>query len=155
MKRETFLILAIVFLVLLNLGTLGFLFSKRYIGGGGPRKPDKLIIEGLKLNDGQKLQFENLKKDHRSQINDIEKGEKAYHKAYFDLLKTASSDSLMIDSVIKSLSKAKYEKDIATYKHFQKLRLMCEPKQQILFDSLVDEMGKILMHLPAKNKRRE
>ena len=155
MKRETLLILAIVFLVLLNLGTLGFLFSKRYIGGRGPRKPDKLIIEGLKLNDAQKSQFEVLKKEHRSQINEIEKGEKVYHKAYFDLLKAASKDSLTIDSVIKSLSNAKYQKDLATYKHFQKLRLMCEPQQQILFDSLVDEMGKILMPIPANKKRRE
>jgi protein CpxP len=155
MKRETLLILAIVFLVLLNLGTLGFLFSKRNFGGRGPGKPDKLIIEGLKLNDGQKLQFENLKKEHRSQINDIEKGEKSYHKAYFDILKSASTDSLAIDSIIRSISNAKYNKDLATYKHFQKIRLMCEPQQQILFDSLVDEMGKILMHLPAKNKRRE
>jgi Spy/CpxP family protein refolding chaperone len=155
MKRETLLILAIVFLVLLNLGTLGFLFSKRYIGGRGPRKPDKLIIEGLKLNDAQKSQFELLKKEHRTQINEIEKGEKAYHKAYFDLLKSASTDSLTIDSVIRSISNAKYDKDLATYKHFQKIRLMCEPPQQILFDSLVDEMGKILMHVPANKKRRE
>ncbi len=155
MKRETLLILAIVFLVLLNLGTLGFLFSKRYIGGRGPRKPDKLIIEGLKLNDAQKLQFDDLKKEHRSQINDIEKGEKVYHKAYFDLLKSASTDSLTIDSVIKSISNAKYHKDLATYKHFQKLRLMCEPNQQILFDSLVNDMGKILMHMPQNKIRRE
>lgn len=155
MKRETLLILAIVFLVLLNLGTLGFLFSKRYIGGRGPRKPDKLIIEGLKLNDTQKLQFEVLKKEHRSQINEIEKDEKAYHKAYFDLLKSASTDSLTIDSVIRSISDSKFNKDLATYKHFQKLRLMCEPQQQILFDSLVDEMGKILMHMPSQKKRKE
>lgn len=155
MKRETLLILAIVFLVLLNLGTLGFLFSKRSIGGRGPRKPDKLIIEGLKLSDDQKLQFEALKKEHRSQVNDIEKGEKAYHKAYFDLLKSASTDSLRIDSVIKSLSNAKYQKDLATFRHFQKLRLICEPQQQVLFDSLVDEMGKILMHMPGNKKRRE
>ena len=32
---------------------------------------------------------------------------------------------------------------------------MCEPQQQILFDSLVDEMGKILMPIPANKKRRE
>lgn len=154
MKRETLLILAIVFLVLLNLGTLGFLFSKRYIGGRGPRKPDILIIKGLKLNEEQKSQFESLKKEHHSQINEIETGEKAYHKAYFDMLKSAEADSLKIDSVIKSISNAKFKKDLATYKHFQKIRLMCEPQQKILFDSLVNEMGKILMHIPDNRKRK-
>lgn len=154
MKRETILILSIVFLLFLNLGTLGFLFSKRYKVGRGPRKPDKLIIEGLRLNEMQKIQFEALKKEHRSEIIEIEKNEKNYHKSYFELLKKESSDSVLVDSVIKSLSIAKYQKDLATFRHFQKLRLICTPSQKILFDSLVDEMGKILMHIPAPNKQR-
>ena len=154
MKKEKILSIAVVMLLLLNLGTLGFLY---FNNGQGAKnrpenyKPDKLIIEGLKLNEAQVAQFEIIKKEHREQIIKAEQSEMLSKELLFDLLEQDNIDQTTTDSLIEQLSQLKKSKDKATFEHFLKLKAICNKEQIPLYNKVIEDIAKILMRSPKGN----
>jgi protein CpxP len=149
MKRETLLTLTVCALLIINIGTLAYLIAgKRDERPRGNKVVDKLIIEGLKLNETQIDQFEELKHDHRSQINEVERKERKLQKAYFELLQQAQPDHAVADSVSHLLGAIQQEKLQITFDHFSDLRGICNSEQKVLFDSLIADISRALMMAP-------
>lgn len=147
MKKEKLLTIAIVALLILNLGTLGFLFmshGKPPMGRPGGKPVDAIIIEGLKLNENQIAQFEDLKHEHHSQMMRLQETDKNLHETYFALLKTSNPDLKQETNLRQQLANLDQEKDSITFDHFKKLRGICNPEQQQRFDSLIDEILRAL-----------
>lgn len=149
MKKETLLIVLVALLVVLNLGTLGFLLlgNSRH---PHPPRPDKLIIERLELSQEQIVAFEALKKEHRSGINALNQQSKVLYQSYFAILKQDQPNLAQADSIEQLLAQVQAQKDSVTFDHFIKLRALCQPQQKPLFDGLVDELGDILVRQPPK-----
>lgn len=146
----------VVALLVLNLGTLGYLFWSGRPGAGGPQhppRPDKLIIERLKLDDAQIETFEGLKHEHHSGIVRLNKKSKTLYESYFALLKTETPDLPSADSIERLLGAVQQQKDSITFDHFIKLRQLCNADQKPLFDDFVDELGEILSRQPGPGKR--
>jgi hypothetical protein len=59
MRKETLLTVAVIALLLLNFGTLGFLLFRRppHPPGGGPGGLDRRIVETLQLDAAQQQRF--------------------------------------------------------------------------------------------------
>lgn len=147
MKRETLLTASVVMLLLLNLGTLGFLFlSGRGAEGAhgmreqGPGKPDQLIVEGLKLDDAQIAKFGELKREHHEAIMALDEKDQALHDTYFSLLKTDAPDSGKIANTESEMGQIDAEKNKVTFDHFRKLRNMLRDEQKQKFDQLINDM---------------
>jgi protein CpxP len=158
MKKETFLVLVIIALLLLNLGTLGYLFMQQQrqthnFPHHQPPRPDKLIIERLQLNDNQIEQFEESKFKHRSNIIKLEQEAAQLHAAYFSLLKQPKYNYTEADSFQQLLAQNQIEKDSVTFLHFEELKAICTEKQIPLFYNLIEEIGEILTTQPPKRKR--
>lgn len=146
MKKERLLTIAVIGLLLLNAGTLLFLVMGNTSKPGENQRPDQYIIERLKLDESQQIEFEKLKHEHRAQVVAIEEQVQQKRKEFFSQLRTATPNQQLADSLALQISALQKEKDMATFIHFSKLRALCTPKQQEVFDTFIDEIRKRLEH---------
>ncbi len=157
MQKDRFLILVIIILFVLNLFTLGYvLFELRpppppEMRGKDPDsrgpdrreqgRPDELIINRLKLNGDQIKKFEDLKKEHRGQVDSIQFSSRRLHDDYFGLLKSPVLDTAKANTLLEQISMNQKMLDRATFSHFEKLRAICDNDQKELFNRFIDEIA--------------
>jgi protein CpxP len=146
MKKEILLPVVILTLLLINAGTLSFLFlqkNEKTISTGN--RPDTLIIEGLRLDSLQITKYKGLKHEHAYSIMEVGHRERLVQLEFFELLKSSKPDRAKLDEVFWELSEFKQQKDRITFMHFHKIRKLCRKEQKIVFDSLINEIAMILM----------
>jgi hypothetical protein len=110
-------------------------------------QPRQLIIEKLKFDETQILQYDELIKDHQKSIQALDK---QIHRTKSKLISQLKVDSLssnedLIISEIASLHK-KIEK--THMNHFREIKKICNPNQALKLDSI--DLNKIFF----KRKRR-
>jgi len=163
MVKDKFLYLLITALFVLNLCTLGYIvFERNNIPHGmnereheepldidpgkqeknRPGRPDKLIIEKLKLNEEQIKQFEVMKKEHRIHINMLQDSSRVYHDEYFGLLKNSKTDTIKANTLLAKIAQNQIEIDKITYSHFEEIKAICDPTQKELFSSFIDGIAR-------------
>jgi periplasmic protein CpxP/Spy len=145
MKKESFYTIIIILLLVLNFGTLSFIWLHRGPGGSPHDGPDHLIFEKLKLDNKQKGQFEILKHEHHSQMLIIQEESSKLHQQLFDLLKKEPVDTSLRNNVIRKLAQNNYQKELVTFQHFQKLRGILNPDQIDNFDDFVQDLSRHLL----------
>lgn len=160
MEKDRFLIIVIIILFVLNLFTLGYVIIGREghsppdiekVGPRGPGdmdpnrknpgRPDEVIINRLKLNKDQVLQFENLKDEHRKQTEDLQFASKKLHDEYFGLLKSDTPDTVKASQLLVELGKNQQQLDKVTFEHFRKIKDICDKDQKQLFNTFIDEIA--------------
>lgn len=148
MKTTNFYIIVIVALLLINTGTLAYLFIGRNGHPDGPPrgKPvDHLIVERLQLTPAQQQQFDMLKHEHHEHMLEWQEQSSRLHSALFALLKNNGRDTIAIDSFLQLIAANDRKKEMATYEHFEQLRGILTPAQQPAFDGLVEEISQRIM----------
>ena len=149
MKKETLLTTAVIALLLLNFGTLGFLFFRRppHPPGTGPRQLDRQIVETLALDAGQKGKFEQLKLAHHEQMRNSDRDYRQALENYFSLLKSETILSAQQDSLQAILSQIQQERAKVTFQHFKDLKTLCTPEQQKNFVALLPDLMQVILPL--------
>lgn len=154
MKKESLLITLIVLLLVLNFGTLAFLFfSGREhhhappFGKGGPAQ---MIIKELSLDEQQQDKFSNLREQHHSSMALLDKELEETAKSYLN--KLVSTDTSDVDSLRQAIGRLEMQRASVTYQHFKDLRSICNAEQQEKFDALLPELFRILT-MPPPPKR--
>ncbi|MCW5909172.1 MAG: periplasmic heavy metal sensor [Chitinophagales bacterium] len=148
MKRETLLTVAVVALLLLNAGTLGFLWLGKmpHHPPPHPRPPiDQIIIEGLELDRSQQEKFEELKHEHITAMRALDKEYDKAVEEYFYLLR---SDTTGVTARLASESRIgqiQTQRAQVTLEHFRKVKEMCTPEQQTKFDSIIPKLVQIMI----------
>lgn len=144
MNKLRFLTWTVILLLLLNAGTLIYLLmSKRTETDQRPPRGEgasKFIIEQLKLDDKQQLQFAELRHQHQEIIRRIQDQDRSLHDEYFNLLKTDTPDKAKADSISLLIAKQRSAIEAATFEHFLQLRRLCNDDQKKLFDATIDEI---------------
>jgi periplasmic protein CpxP/Spy len=147
MSREKFLMLAVAFLFLLNLGTIGFLYVNR------PRPPHELfrvIIQDLNLDEQQQIRFLTLRDQHRSTMDRLDQEFAGILENYLQLLNEPQSPLVRRDSLENALAAVEKQKAAVTLKHFREVKALCRPDQLQNFEQLVPALSRVL--LPPKNQ---
>lgn len=145
MNKQRFLWVTIILLLLLNLGTLAWLFFSQNKPGGGrpPAGAADFIVEQLQLDQQQQEQFRELRQQHRAIIRKVLEEDKRLHDSYFSLLKTDNPDKRMADSVAALMAEQRSRIEAAAFDHFAQLRKICrDEKQKKLFDETIDEIAR-------------
>ena len=152
MDKIKLLTVTVIALLLLNLGTLGFLLLQRQdrpMGRPGMhREPKEIIIERLHFDASQQRQYEELIHAHRKAITEIEdQARETKNRLYLYLLKS-QPDTAAEDSLIGVL--ANYQKQIETthFKHFQDIKKICHPDQLEAYNDLTTELSRIFSKPP-------
>lgn len=153
MKQQRLLWIAVILLFLMNAGTLFFLFSgkdKGSPGPGGNRAFDERVISVLQLNETQQQQFNDMKRQHHQKMMQLDEAMKEPFEKYFSLLKQATPDTMLKDSLERVITGIYLQKVQSTYDHFNELKNSCTPEQQKQFATLIPGLMQVISPRPPK-----
>lgn len=149
MNRIKLLSIAVIGLLLINLGSLAFIYFSSQgpmrMGHRPPRHseegPKKIIIERLDLDEAQQTAYEATIKEHREKRRELTQRNHHLHDQLFALLKTPLLNLAMKDSLMAEIAANQKNMDDLNFSHFQKIRSLCKEDQVKKFDDLVDDLG--------------
>ncbi len=157
-QKPKILTFVIIGLLVINLGTLAFLWFHR------PARPDHMTMplremmdnkhthgfleDQLNFNDKQRDDLNKLKDEHHKQMADIQKSIKDLKDNLFEQLKVTPVDSAKINSIASSIGEKQKEIELVTFYHFQKVRALCNEEQKGKFDNIFKEIIK-MMEMPG------
>jgi len=139
MTKNRFYILLILVLLALNGIIIGkIIFWNRPVH----QEPREIIIEQLDLNEQQVSNYDKLIREHRAAIRQKDRALRQLKDSLYRQLRDPASDPGP-DSLISRISTIQREIEFIHYRHFQDIRTLCRPDQQIHFNELVNELGEL------------
>lgn len=138
MTRTRLLSISVVVLVLLNIATLGVLTLREapHPEHREHEGPKAIIIERLKFDDGQVASYEELIRDHRSRIDELDKHMMELRGRLYEVNYGQSADS-----IIYLIGEKQGEIERVHTDHFSRIRALCRPEQLPLFDALTKDLA--------------
>ncbi|MBS1771784.1 MAG: periplasmic heavy metal sensor [Bacteroidetes bacterium] len=156
MSKDGFYKVVVIALLLLNIGTLGYLWQsgkqgeERRHGGPGPAP---FIIEKLQLDDSQKAQFEKLRDAHHERTEQLRHESAQLHDALFSMLKNDVIDSAAVDSLNKLILVNVQQKEALNFNHFKELKSILKPEQYKLYDEFIEQIARQFAPPPPPGRR--
>lgn len=145
MKKEHFYTIVIIILLLLNLGTLAYLWTGRENNPPHypmpPDSPDAIIINELQLDDVQVAQFQAFKHRHRKSTDSVQRIIRGIQKELFGLVEHDTMDIPKRDSLLTAIEQCESAKHLITIEHFHEIRSVLRLEQKTLFNDLMDDIG--------------
>jgi len=161
MNRTKLLTIAVIGLLLVNLGTLAFLFLQKghhpphmpMHGPGGPdgpgprgEGPKRIIIERLNFDDAQQKQYESIIEEHRTKMHELNEEGRDLHNELFAQLKENAIDTVKKNLVITKIAGNQKALDELNFDHFQKIKAICKGDQLEKFNGLVQDLTHLFGH---------
>jgi Spy/CpxP family protein refolding chaperone len=147
MSKRKLLSIAVIGLLLLNLGLIGFLFLRKPMrppGAGGlplgQEGPKQIIIEKLAFNPEQAARYEELIKEHQEKVKVLDQEIKATKNALYQTLTEETPTEK--DSLINRMATLQKEIETVHYNHFAAIRKICTPEQMENYKELTSELAR-------------
>ncbi len=140
----------IILLVAMNLATMAFMWFNR---PGRERPGDKaqaaaFLTRELNLNPAQQDQYQKLRQEHRAKLNVLNERDRVLHKRFFDLLSLETADSISVEALASALAANRKEMELVTYEHFDMIKKLLNPDQQMKFDSIFQDVIQMVLPPP-------
>lgn len=142
--------IAIAVLLLLNVGTLFFLWSHRPPSPEA-RGPFQFLVKATEMDEAQQATYRTLRDAHRTSMDAYRKQNSQIRSQMFELLKQHPANDPAVTQLLDSLTSVKREEEILTYEHFRRVREICRPDQQSKFDAAIVEA---IQSMPPPRPRR-
>lgn len=152
-QKNNFLVLLIVALLLINLGTLGYLFyTSRQLpppplqdlrAPGQDQRPPPIshrLKEPLQLSDAQAVAIDSV---HFGHIQRMDSLDNIFHEAmtdYFQLLTKGNYTRMERDSLLARMSAINANKADDAFSNFEHIRNVLNPEQKELYLKLLPEI---------------
>jgi flagellar basal body-associated protein FliL len=102
--------------------------------------PAEFLIRELQLDSGQQVQLEILRAAHKDAAVALRNQMKDAKQLFFALIKQPGATDSEKQAAAKAVSNV-YEKiDLLTLNHFTKIRALCNARQQIRFDAIIEQL---------------
>jgi periplasmic protein CpxP/Spy len=153
MDNSRFLKIVIVVLLIINIATLAFLWTAPMRHGPPPMRGEDVagfLSRELNFTPEQQKQFEELRKEHHDNIDNIRQQDREMHDKFFDLLCTNPVDSAFVGQMADSMSGFRKQIELLTFYHFQKVRGICTAEQQKKFDEVIDDALRMMAPKPQR-----
>lgn len=153
MNKTKVLVFAVIALVTLNFGILGFLFlSKNNDGPRGRKMPREIVIEKLHFDKNQIEAYDKTIKIHQEDIRNLDDSIRSTKNELYQLLNSDTIDSVQKNSLFLKL--ANYQKQIETthFNHFLEIKKLCKKEQLSDYKNLTEELSKLFSH-PRRPKQ--
>ncbi|MDP3558203.1 MAG: hypothetical protein Q8T03_12590 [Bacteroidota bacterium] len=144
MNKTRLLGIAVISLLLINLGILAIMFFKH---GPPPmdkmahgERPKKIIIERLKFDAEQQKQYEVIITEHKTKTKELTKKSRDLHDDLFSLLINNTIDKTISDSLIQTIANNQKAIDNLNFEHFQKIKAICKNDQIERYNNFVLEL---------------
>jgi protein CpxP len=160
MDKIKLLTIAVITLLVLNLGTLGFLLFSApnkqhplHAGGfEGRPKPREIIIKKLDFDTNQIKQYDERIAWHRQNIRAVEDDIRNSKNELYLLLNSSPVNEKAKDSLILALSNDQKRIESIHFQHFQDIKKICTPKQLDLYKELSEELSKLFSKPPRPER---
>lgn len=146
MNKTKLLSIAVIGLLILNFGTLAFLFLRAPSHPNHPpmgEGPKQLIIERLNFDTEQQKQYSLLVDEHRSKMRGLNKASREMHDELYSQLKNTIIDKANVDSIIQKISENQTALDNLNFDHFQKIKTICKTDQLDRYNALVEDLTQL------------
>jgi hypothetical protein len=158
-KKNRLLIVIVAVLVILNLVTVSsilFLHKTPDPGLKGRRGSGAVtafIERELEFSPEQKIQYLQLREEFLKKAGNILKEQHERKRSFFDLLKDKSNSQTEIRQKATEVGEDEIDLTMALFEHFQAVRALCTPTQQQKFDTILDQVLR-MMH-PSRSGRNQ
>ena len=151
MEKTKLLTIAVIGLLVINLGTLGFLLLSEK-GHRPPKEgrpePKEIIIEKLHFDEAQQKDYAKLIKWHRGEITKLDGNiREAKNELYSQLLQPETNLKAK-DSLISVINLNQKQIEQTHFKHFEDIKKLCHKNQMDDFNDLTEELGRIFAPKP-------
>jgi periplasmic protein CpxP/Spy len=142
MNKEKLLSWAVIGLLLLNLGTLGFLFFRP--GPMPPMGPPKremmlqYLSEGLGFDDQQKAKMHKITREHSHKMDSLRNAMKTARHNLFANLKNGD------DSSAEHIGSLQTAAEREAFRYFRALRGVARKDQEAKFDDIIQDAMRML-----------
>ncbi len=149
MEKSKLLTIAVVFLLILNFGTLGFLLFSGAKDGffrqhhEGDREPRQIIIHELHFDKNQTIAYDKCIQLHRGEIRNIQDSIRNTKNELYLLLNQKSINTVKKDSLILILGHLQQEIEATHFNHFLNIKKLCNKNQLHDFEALTQELSRI------------
>ena len=109
----------------------------------------EFLTHELKLDAAQQEAYKKLRDEHREGIRPMQDNIRKAKDSFFALLKQPNVPDSLIQLYSRKAVEADQQLDEFTFRHFQKLRAICNAGQQKRFDEIIQEA----LHRMAPPKR--
>lgn len=151
MKGKGFYIAMIAVLILINLGTIFFMWTHRPREEGRfheRKNSAEFLIRHLNLTQQQKEAVMKMRDSHLYAMHQLQMDDRELHNRFFDLLQNFPTDSMLVDRVADSMANNRKSMEILTFEHFQKIRAILNDEQKKRFDRLFHETLNLILPTP-------
>jgi Spy/CpxP family protein refolding chaperone len=141
-KKYTVLKISVITLIILNSILIAkfCLFDDNHPQERQNQKPDKFLIEELKLTDQQIVSYQKLIQLHRDTINVLIDEGRKWRQVYFKSLKSDKIDSVTYNNSLVKIKENQQSIEEVTFKHFFDLKKALNSEQQLKFNLVIDEV---------------
>lgn len=144
--------IALLFLVLLNLGTLTALWVMRDNRPAPPANAGSgvvdFIVRELGFDSVQKKQLTLLREEHQQKIKQIRRKNRDAKHVFFELLKDSSLSEEALNKAAVASAEFDAETDKLTFLHFKEIRKICTPEQLQKFDLVIQDVLRMIAPPP-------
>ena len=100
----------------------------------------EFINHELNLDSTQQLTYKMLREEHQAGAKPLQDSIRKMKDRFFDLLQLENVAEVTIQEYSKRIGELEQQRDIITFKHFQKLRAICNKEQQAKFDNIIKDV---------------
>lgn len=153
MEKTKLLTIAVIGLLVINLGTLGFLLmnGKEHPGPrGGRPQPKEIIINKLHFDAQQQQAYEKLIQWHRGEIDKLDGNIRQAKTELYAQLSQAETNVKAKDSLILVINSSQKQIEETHFKHFEDIKKLCHEDQLADFNALTEELSRIFAPKPRR-----
>jgi protein CpxP len=155
--RNKWWAIAFVLLVALNVATLlTFWLVKEKRQGPPPVQQSGIVAfltKELSFDSLQKQKLVQLLEEQQKNMREIRRNNRGAKDAFFALLKQENIADSAIQNAAKESARYESQMDVLTFKHFQSLRNLCNETQKKKFDSIIQEVLRMIAPPPGGQQR--
>lgn len=100
----------------------------------------EFINEELNLDSVQQLRYQILREEHQAGVRPLQDSIRIAKNRFFDFLQEENVAETTIQEYSQRIGELEQQRDVITFKHFQKLRALCNKTQQAKFDNIIKDV---------------
>jgi periplasmic protein CpxP/Spy len=144
-NKNKILVIGTVFLVLMNILTLGFLWMSHYpplLKNQSQSRGLEILTDALSLDEDQKAIFKKLRQEHFDAVKSIKAEEKTAKDAFFEAMTSENAPDSMVLSKIEAANVFDKAIDRLLFEHYKDLLSVCDDKQKEKLRNMFADMIK-------------
>lgn len=142
-NSRRWLAILVIILVALNIGTVTafwLLRDKRGAPPAGQGNPTAFLVKELGLDSVQRDKLDLLIAEHRRAVMQLRDENREAKDAFFARLGESSISDSALAVAAREANRPDQEIEVATFRHFQQVRALCNAAQQKKFDEIIQEV---------------